>query len=231
MKYSHRVRIFPGSNGWPWNSITRLRRRCLWNQTRRVVSGRGGRTWAAAPIREAVGRAVARRWRGSKSYPYLRGRSIVAPRNLNGARDYRPCRHEGGKRGREGGGGEGGLRSYEQTNVIARESALTLRRARLIRWSSCRTSSRPASLYSEPLRWLWFNQRGSVKLLSAQMPGGQRYRECEVGEACDYPLLIYKNAHRLKIRRERMLRICLPQSHLHCQILKSNCNLISFVVK
>lgn len=39
---------------------------------------------------------------------------------------------KGGKRGREK-WGEGGPRSYEQTNVIARESALTLQRARLIR--------------------------------------------------------------------------------------------------
>lgn len=126
MRYSHRARIFPGSNDWPWNNTTRLRR-CLRNRTRRVVSGTLRKRRKNLRRREAVGRAAARRWRGSKSCPYLRGRSIVASRNLNGTRDYRPSRTWGGrKRERQG---EASLLSG-QTNVIARESALTLRRAR-----------------------------------------------------------------------------------------------------
>lgn len=66
-----------------------------------IDEARGQRNLTEEEEEPAVGRAAVRRWRGSKSYPYLRGRSIVAPRNLNGARDYRSCRHEGGKRGRE----------------------------------------------------------------------------------------------------------------------------------
>lgn len=154
MRYSHRARIFPGSSDWPWNNATRLRR-CLRNRTKRVVSGTLRKRRKNLRRREAVGRAAARRWRGSKSYPYLRGRSIVAPRNLNGTRDYRPREREGEERERETEGGLASLRANKRncTRIYLHPPARAA--------YTVMASSRQA-----PLRWLWFNRRGGVKLLS-----------------------------------------------------------------